>query len=75
MQAILIFSIYRQRNRWKLDSSVGTITKFVIVLSKYYFSTLFGSFLILVSIAGVMQNSIAWKAKGILSKRIKKSNL
>jgi len=25
MQAILIFSIYRQRNRWKLDSSVGTI--------------------------------------------------
>jgi hypothetical protein len=52
MQAILIFSVYRQRNRGKLDSSVKTIKIFSTVLIKDYFLKLFGSFLILVSIEG-----------------------
>ena len=34
-QAILIFRIFRQENRWKFDISAETIKIFLIVLTKY----------------------------------------
>ena len=51
--------------------SVRTVKIFLIVLSKYYLSTFFGSFLILVSIEGATQDSIAWTVQGIIYKGIK----
>ena len=51
-----------------------TLKIFPIVLSKYYFSTLFGSFLILVNIAGVAPDSDVWISKGNALSDLNKSD-
>ncbi len=47
---------------------------FQIVLSKYYFSTLFGSVLILVNIASVTPDSDVWISKGNFLSDLNKSD-